>query len=206
VRSPSKWRRLALLGISLAALAGAAHAEVVLGPTYPIVEPDTMSEIHDKAAAFDWHQWMTRDPEKFAAFQSAPLPRATRNSTRLFDPTYALPQDIVGQDGRVLYPKGYLVNVYKTLHVPNRYIVIQGRDSDYRWLRDVAKPMPGDKVLLAGGNVLDERQRMHLELFMLDQRFIERFGLRSVPAIAQQEGEMLRVTEYFVRTEGETQP
>lgn len=194
------WQLRLVAACTLAAAATLARAEAILGPTFPIAEPDTGDEIRQKATAFDWHKWMNKQPEKFGAFESAALPRATSNSTRLFDPTYLLPREIVGRDGRVLYPKGYPVNVYKTLHVPGRYIVIGGRESDYKWLREVAKPVPGDKVLLAGANVFEQRQQTHLELFLLDQRFIERFGLRAVPAIVQREGELLRVTEYAVKT------
>ena len=187
------------VGAVLGCMAVLARANSVLGPAFPIAEPDTAEEIRQKAAAFNWHQWMSRQPAQFAAFRSAPLSRASRNVSRLFDPTYLLPQEIVDQHGRVLYPKGYAINVYQTLHLPGRYIVIGDRAGDYRWLREVAKPGAADKVLLAGGNVFEEREKTHLELFLLDQRFIERFGLRAVPSIVSQEGDQLRITEYLVK-------
>ena len=176
-----------------------AGATQILGPTYPIVEPDTAEEIRQKASAFNWQAWMTRDKSKFSAFQSAVLPVAKKNASRLFDPTYALPRDLISPDGRLLFPKGFKVNVYKALHIPGRYIVVQATDEDYKWLMEVAKPTAADKVLLASGNVYLERQKTHLPLLLLDDRFIERFGLKSAPAIVSQEGDQLRINEFLVK-------
>lgn len=188
---------LALASLALAGTAYAAKIEV-LGPTYPIVEVDTSQELRQKAAAIDWKKYMMRDPKTWSAFQSVSLPKATADASRLFDPTYHIPRAIYGPDGKVLYPKGYAVNVYSTIHIPGRYIVVDGSKAEYEWLDKVAKPTEHDKILLAGGNVLQQRVQTHRKLFLLDDRFIERFGLQRVPAIVQQEGTMLRVTEFFV--------
>lgn len=193
-------RLMLLAGLVLAAAARAA--DPVLGPTFPIAEPDAAAEIKEKAAKADWQKWMQLHPDKVKAFFSAELPRATRTQVRMFDPTYELPAAMVDRDGKVLFPKGYKINVYQTLHLAGRYIVINGRDSDYQWLREVAKPTAADKVLLAGGNVVAERLRTHLPLYLLDQRFIQRFGLQAVPAVVQQRGDQLQITEYAVKSDG----
>jgi conjugal transfer pilus assembly protein TraW len=186
-----------------AAVAAGAHAgQSIIGPTFPIAEPDTRAEIKAKAASVDWHAWAMRSPDKYAAFNAAKLPRAGKDGTYLFDPTYPLPQALLDRNGQVLYPAGYLINVYRTLKMPGRMIVIGPSDADYAWLMSVAKPTRVDKVLLANGNVFDERVKRHAPLFLLDQRFIERFGLRTVPSIVTQEGEKLRVTEYLVKEKG----
>lgn len=196
--------RPVIKGLALAALVAtsAQAGQSIIGPTFPIAEPDTRAEIKNKAAGVDWHAWAMRSPDKYAAFKTAALPRAGVNRSYLFDPTYPLPKALLDRNGAVLYPTGYPINVYKTLQMPGRMIVIGPSDGDYNWLMTVAKPTRADKVLLANGNVFDERVKRKSPLFLLDNRFIERFGLHAVPAIVTQEGDKLRVTEYAVKEKG----
>lgn len=180
-----------------AALAAAQEpASVILGETFPIAEPDTLEEIRSAAGKRDWRQWMQRDPAEYSAFRSVTLPRATRDDSRLFDPTYSIPRDIVDDKGRLFFAKGTKVNVYERIRLPGRYIVISPEPADYRWLDEVAKPTSSDKLLLASGNVLKVRQTTGREVYLLDAHFTERLGLKAVPAIVSQEGTMLRVNEY----------
>jgi hypothetical protein len=185
-----------LLALGAAFTAAAVPASRVIGPTFDIVEPDVLTEIESAVRARDWKSWMRRAPADYGAFVSARLPLARSDATRAFDPTYTMPFDIRDDKGNVLYPTGTRVNVYEKLKIAGRYIVIAPLESHYRWLDAVAKPSGADKVLLANGNILIARRHTGRNLYMLDDRFIERFGLRNVPAIVQQEGTHLRVTEY----------
>jgi conjugal transfer pilus assembly protein TraW len=171
----------------------------ILGQTFPIAEPDTLSEIEERAAKVDWNALRERAGAHSQAFLSARLPIAEHDSSRLFDPTYTLPQDISDSGGKVLFRKGTRVNVYQRIHDPARYIVIADDPAQIRWLTDVVKPGEQDVVLLANGNVYEARERTQLDLYLLDERFIERFGLQHVPSIVHQEGTMLRVEEFAVR-------
>jgi conjugal transfer pilus assembly protein TraW len=190
--------------VSAVALLIAAHAVDVavagptLGPTYPIAEPDTLDEIKRSAASRDWQRWMRKSPTDYGAFQSATLPHAKRNAVRLFDPTYVLPNDIADENGKVIAAKGTRINVYTKLTMRGRMIVIGNTDAHFRWLTDVAKPTSDDKVLLANGNVLTARRNRQVLVYLLDDRFIERFGLKAVPSIVSQDGLKLRVEEYAV--------
>jgi conjugal transfer pilus assembly protein TraW len=187
-------------------VAGAAHAQgmslarprVTLGETFPIAEPDTMTELRAAAGRVDWRAWMGKSPDQYGAFKSSALPRAVKTASRLFDPTYTAPEDIRDEKGRVLIPRGARANALDRIKLPGRYIVIEPTASHYRWLDEVARPAAGDKVLLANGNVLVQRQKTRRPLYLLDARFIERFGLRVVPSIVVQEGNRLRVSEYAI--------
>lgn len=194
-RTPAASAALLLLLASSAALAGKS---VTVGQTYPIAEPDVLDEIKSRAGVTDWRKWMIRAPASYGAFTSASLPRATQTRSRLFDPTYLLPDDIKDQNGKVIAPKGLPINVYTRIKVPFRYIVIGDTPEDLVWLKDVAQPKTGDKILLASGNVFTVRQRTSIPVHILDPRFIERFGLQAVPAIVQQEGTQLRVAEFAI--------
>jgi conjugal transfer pilus assembly protein TraW len=193
------WVTESLLAAALLLAAHAAvAAEIVLGPEFPIAEPDTAAEIRHRAAGVDWHAWMLRDPKRYAAFTSVTLPRATENRTRRFDPTYHLPKPLLDRSGRVVYPAGTAIDVFEHIHLPGRFIVVGPGDADYRWLTTVAKPTAQDIVLLANGNVLDARIRRHAAFYRLDARFVARFGLRRIPAIVSQQGRDLRIDEYRV--------
>lgn len=188
----------ALLLSVLAATAQAATRKVV-GQTFPIAEPDTLEEITRIAAGTDWQRWMRRQPKDYSAFDSVSLPRNTESGSYLFDPTYTLPEDLVNERGEVLTKKGTQVNALDRIRLPGRYIVIGTTAEDYRWLDEVARPESGDKVLVASGNVLTEREQTGRPLYALDDRFVERFGLRGVPSIVQQQGTRLRVDAHVVR-------
>jgi len=182
-----------VIGVSFAS----AREAITIGPTFTIAEPDTLEEIKQRAGFVDWKSWLMRtDPERAPAFQSVDLPHAAKDRSFLFDPTYTLPRDLVGRGGQVLWPKGTTVNVYERIRTTSRTIVIADDPDHFLWLRDVAKPQAGDRVFLAGGNVLVRMRAEQRRLYVLDARVVERFWLAAVPAIVRQEGNRLRVTEY----------
>jgi conjugal transfer pilus assembly protein TraW len=187
-----------LLVLLLAGTATAAE-RVVVGQTYPIAEPDTLTEIASAAQGTDWQRWMRKQPKDYSAFDSVDLPRNRERGSSLFDPTYTLPEDVLNERGDVLVAKGTRVNALAKIRLPGRYIVIAPTAEDYRWLDEVARPVSGDKVLVANGNVLTERETTHRTLYALDAHFVERFGLEGVPSIVRQEGAQLRVERYVVR-------
>lgn len=189
--------RLSALAISLClASVTAIAADVVIGPTYEIVEPDTLEEIRTRLSQQDWEKVLRKEPAQYAAFKAAPLPPASRTDVRIFDPTYTLPYDLRDGEGQLLAAKGTQVNVYDRLKLPGRYIVIDGSDKHLRWLEDVARPTDNDRVLIAGGNVYSTRQRAKYNFWLLDERGIERFGLKAVPSIVEQSGRLLKVQEF----------
>jgi conjugal transfer pilus assembly protein TraW len=187
----------AAAAISTAAIGGSQ--DVTLGQTYSIAEPDVLREIKTAAAARDWQTWVRKQPKDYSAFDSIRLPRNKVDSSRLFDPTYTLPRDIKDDTGRVLALAGTKVNVYAKRKREGRYLVIGGTPEDYRWLDEVAKVTEKDRILLANENVYVQRKATKRQIFILDEHFAERLGLRGVPSIVEQEGTMLRVREYAIR-------
>lgn len=188
-----------ILSVAIAASAAAGERRVI-GQTFPIAEPDLLQEIKQRAATQDWKSVMQRkDPATFTAFQTTRLPVAVADAAFLVDPTYTLPQDVIDNKGVVIYPAGTTINVYARRQFPGRTIVIAADAAHLRWLDEVAKPTAADKVLIAGTNMLEARELLGArKVFALDERARERFGLRAVPSIVQQEGIQLRVREYAV--------
>ena len=201
--------RKALLSVLLvAALPSQAAEHHVIGETFPIAEPDVMAEIKTRAAQTDWKSVMRRqDPSTFSGFQTETLPIAEKDASFLFDPTYTIIQDIPDGKGNILYPRGTQINVYAVRQFPGRTIVLKATPEHFRWLERVAKPTALDKVLIAGGSMLDAR-RAHSKypIYALTDRIVERFGLRAAPSIVQQEGDQLRVQEFWVPPDDDPAP
>ena len=192
-------RASTLLLLLVVALPATAAKRIVLGQTFPIVEPDTMTEIRTRIEQTNWEALMKRSPiSAYSAFDSVVLPRAEKTGSRLFDPTYALPYEIRDDNGTVLYPKGFRINIYEKMRMPGRIIVVTQDPADLRWLDTVVKPTDLDKVFLAAGNPVLLRQATGRKTFVLDERTVERFGLQRVPSIVHQEGLALRVDEYAI--------
>lgn len=170
-----------------------------LGQTFPIAEPDALAEIQQRAANIDMEAQLKRKPlEQYSAFQSVALPFAKKNGERIFDPTYTLPQAIVDEKGKEIYPVGTRINVYARMTMPGRVVVIAPESAHYRWLREVVKPTASDVVLLAGGNPYLVRKAESLPVHILDERMVERFGLETVPSVVSQQGVMLKVAEHAI--------
>jgi hypothetical protein len=195
----SIFKSLALVALIPLSAFGAGDRDTVLGQTFDIAEPDVVQEIRTAAAARDWQSWMRKKPADYGAFTSISLPRNQRDATRLFDPTYVLPRDIRDDTGRVIALAGTKVNVYAKRQRVGRYLVIGGTPEDYRWLDEVAKATDQDRILLANANVLVQRKETKRQLYLLDAHFAERLGVKGVPSIIEQEGAMLRVSEYAIR-------
>jgi len=195
------YRTKPLFALILSTVSAVAAADQIVGQTFPIAEPDAHTELLTRVKNADWKTLMDKSKIQYAALTGEYLPNAAKDETRLFDPTYALPQSIMDANGRVLFPAGYKVNTYKQLGIQTtrRYIVIGPDASHWRWLNEVAKPTDSDRVLLARGNVFDMRQKTGRNILRLDARFIERFGVKSVPAIVTQSGTMLLVREFAVK-------
>lgn len=176
------------------------NANQIVGQTFPIAEPDASTELLTNVKNADWKALVEKSKVTYTTFTGAYLPDATANADRFFDPTYTLPQSIVDKSGRVLFPAGHRVNTYKQLGINStrRYIVIGPEASHWKWLNDVVKPTDNDRVLLARGNVFDMRQKTGRNILRLDDRFIERFGVKAVPSIVVQNGTLLLVREFAV--------
>lgn len=172
--------------------------EINIGLTYPIMEPDTRNEIKRKAGSVDWKSWMRKEPAQYTAFQGAKLPKTTADSTRLVDPTYALERDITDENGRIIFQKGTKVNLLERAKFTGRFIIIGGYPEEISWL-ETLNITDSDRIILAGNRLYsDAIKESEFTFLLLSERMIDRFDLRSAPAIVQQKGPMYEVTAHAV--------
>ena len=103
-----------------------------VGAVYPVVEPDIRIEMKAKAAE-QWELHKKGYLEKAQKYQPdnlQQLPRAQRDRSFAVDMTYTLERDLAGDDGKILYPKGYQFNPLDYMNFTIGLVVIDGADLD----------------------------------------------------------------------------
>jgi len=183
------------------------YAETV-GRVYPIIEPDFIEEVREKASKVDWTKVFDRNEfeKKIKNYQPknvSRLPRATESRVRLIDMTYTLDRDILDAKGEVLYPAGYQFNPLEYLPVGPiipTIVVIDGTDRDQvEWLKNTPyiKDL-GARILLSDGHYFELSEEFDFQVFYLMDPVKNRFQLEKVPCVIRRAGNMMHVEEFFV--------
>lgn len=176
-------------------------ATSTIGRTWPIAEPDALSEIEGRAAHVPDMKTAFGPRERWSAMQPAALGIARTDRNRTVVPFYTLDQDIRLPGGKLLYAKGYSFNPLAYVALPHRLIVVHPRD--LAWALRTARP--ADFILLAAGGLTQARdadadaitlgERHGRALFLLEDRVKARLGLTVAPVIIAQTGQKLVLTE-----------
>jgi conjugal transfer pilus assembly protein TraW len=185
-----------------------AHAEtpsVRMGPVYAIQEPDMLEEIQSKLQHYkdsgQLEQWqddpIAKAKKSIAEPKSLALPRAFAARTWLFDPTYTVAQDVRDGKGLTLAKAGDQINPLTrgvTLRQP--LVFLDGSDESQVAMAKTWKKQLSIKVILTGGRWQDTAKSLGQQVYF-DQRgaLVKRFGIQAVPAIVEQDGDQLRVSE-----------
>ncbi|HHL35614.1 MAG TPA: hypothetical protein ENJ30_14745 [Desulfobulbaceae bacterium] len=178
----------------------------VFGETYPVVEPDVVAELQEEAARknrFGDNEFL----ERMKTYQPEDihhLPRATRDRTFLVDMTYALDQDLLDGDGKVIYPKGFTFNPLDYVSFSGGMLVIDGNDpAQVKWFKKT--PYADNhrvRLLLSGGHAYELIKQLKRSVFYLTDEIAGRLHLSAAPALIIQKGDRLQVREFLV-PEGE---
>jgi conjugal transfer pilus assembly protein TraW len=177
--------------------------EKALGATYPIAEPDFLMALEERGRQIDWAALF--EPKKMLARARAftppdlkPLPQAVKGETYYTDPTYTLEYDLPSPDGRIVYPKGYRVNVLDYLQIPEILVVIDATDKrQLAWFK--TSPYAKDdrtRLLICRGEWWRAAKELKRSVFYLDANLASRLGLKAVPSVAFQKGNLMEVTTF----------
>lgn len=130
---------------------------------------------------------------------------ATENREFWHDPTYTLKEDVVLPCGKVLHKAGKAVNPLDYMDLERKLFFIDGREArQVEWLKQQLVPdssneenKPENRVILVGGSVFDLQEELGSEVYF-DQagELTTRFGIRGSPALAKQDGKLIRVEEF----------
>lgn len=142
-----------------------------------------------------------------------------------FDPSYLLEEDVYLPCGKLLYVAGTKVNPLDHMEWHDRLIFIDGRDEQQlTWLKkqyinqgnikqlkalanlknaedmqEVAPNLNENKIVLIAGKPLDIEQQIAQKIYF-DQfgSLTSKFNIRHVPALVEQDGKYLKITEIAI--------
>lgn len=199
-----------LLVLMLLLVTGNVYATVydlgVVGQTYEIAEPDMLEGFYSKLRQAEANGKMAEVEaemkQRFIDHANRPkgitLPRAEEHRVYYYDPSTVLTQDIVDHEGNVLWPSGTKVNPLDYIAMSQQWLFFNADDPEQAaWAQDYLQRYPNRvRPILIQGAVLELSKAWDTRLYF-DQHgtYVEKFGIKRVPAILSQEGKKLRIDE-----------
>ena len=200
--------------LSVLAMASDAKDLGVRGATWPVAEPDLLVEIEARLGAMQRSGELARiEREARSRARSGleepqPVPDiapAREHRSRMFDPAIVVERDIRLPDGTLIAAAGTRVNPLASHALSRDLLFVDGRrDAEIAWALKHARPA---KIVLLAGRPLDLARR-HRRPFFFDQggRLAARFGIAATPALVEQAGSQLRITEIPVEDRDASKP
>ena len=183
--------------------AGRAADLGVRGQTWPVAEPDLLEEIEARLSAMRESGELARlEAEARARARSrleqpdpvAGVAPARERRSRLFDPAIVVDRELRSPDGTLIAAAGTRLDPLAGMTLARDLLFIDARrDAEVAWALAHRRPA---KIVLLAGRPLDLARR-HGEPVFFDQggRLAARLGLRFTPALVEQAGSKLRITE-----------
>ncbi len=168
------------------------------GNTYPVEEDDLLQLIQTRIKLPEYQNKMKKmlskigkniyNLNKYDGYFS----KAEEDTTYYINPELVLEEDIVDHKGNVLFSKGTVFNPADYVPLTGKYIFIDGKDND-----QVLYALAGDfrKIILTSGDLLELSKKHRHRFYFINDSLIERFQIKRVPSILEQEGRLLRVSE-----------
>ena len=124
----------------------------------------------------------------------------TSSSERIYyyDPSYIVPEDIYDQNGNLLYKAGYKVNPLGKVPLRERLIFVSGNNEyQVRYALKKREEYGGAaKIILTSGKPLDIQRKEKVWIYFDQQGVLTtKLGIKAVPAIVEQSGLRLEITE-----------
>ena len=175
----------------------------VRGATWPVAEPDLLEQIEERLSGMRRsgelarieREAQTRVRSRLEEPEPVPgIAPAREARSRMFDPAITVERDIRLPDGTLIAASGTRVNPLARHSLTRDLLFVDGRrEAEIAWALEHARPA---KIVLLAGRPL-ELARTHGRGFFFDQggRLAARFGLRFTPALVEQTGSQLRITE-----------
>ncbi|MEM7687598.1 MAG: type-F conjugative transfer system protein TraW [Pseudomonadota bacterium] len=175
------------------------------GTTWPVIEPDLLRVIQGKLERAEANGSLADLNARFAARVKAKVMRPTPVSgigpaveTRswAFDPAIVLERDIRDHGGRLIAAAGQKVNPLERLALTRKLVFVNGDDpAELAWALEQGSDH-SLKIMLVDGSPF-EAMKVHQRRFYFDQsgKLTQRFGITHTPAMVEQHGDMLKITE-----------
>ncbi|XVN40723.1 MAG: type-F conjugative transfer system protein TraW [Rickettsia endosymbiont of Argas persicus] len=179
----------------------------VRGHVFPIIEESLLEIIMAKLQIAKQNGILEKMQEEFKNKVQQKISRPTAilalaetniNRNWHYDPSFIQKTDIKDQAGKIIVKAGTSVNPLEKISWGEPLIFIDGDDEQQiKW----AKLQIG-RLVLTKGNPIELRQELNKQVFF-DQggMLTTRFKIKAVPAIACQEGKLLKISEIKINVE-----
>lgn len=178
-----------------------------IGPVYAIGEEsalDTiMARLKEKERTGELKRIQQAAIKRSVASVKNPKPvsglASVRERTqRLLDPTVTYDRAVTADDGRIVVPAGARVNPLLITGLTKRLVFFDGRDRSQAEAVRLMVAQGGNKVkpILVAGSWFDMSKAWKTQVYFDQQgKLSERFGVKAVPTVISQQGQMLLVQE-----------
>ena len=197
------WRRL-VGETSLAEASRRITSEIglesVIGPVYKIEEPDVLKIMQERLASHDWEADVRRARDNIYQRTSAvEVENAQVRDSYLVDLTVQANRNLEGANAQIFAYAGQTINPFDYMTITRRYLFFDANDDSHvsvvrGWLSEHPTAM-----LISTAAVSEEGRRRSLlaefgqPVHEANAMLVKKFRLRAVPAMAYQDGRMLRV-------------
>ena len=175
------------------------------GTVFAVLEPDMLSAIEAKLRAAEASgkiASMNKDlARRTTALVKRPPPVAglvTAAKTRswTYDPTITIGDDIRDHKGALIIPRGRRINPLDTVGLRQSLVFLDGDNPTQVAWALASTTQLNAKLILTGGSPFD-RMKAAQRRFYFDQggQLVGKFGIHAMPAVVEQQGKVLKVTE-----------
>ncbi|PZP33165.1 MAG: type-F conjugative transfer system protein TraW [Kocuria rhizophila] len=183
-----------------------------VGQTFPIVEADLLTTIDTRLRTLEANGGIERMNKVFAERSEARIRRpkpvagvtaASEARQWIYDPTIAIEKDIHDPKGNLVARAGQTVNPLDFVTMRQSLVFVDGDDPAQMDWATRRYSDANAKIIMVNGSPIDAmttRQRR----FYFDQegRLTGKLGVRHTPAIAQQDGRVVKLSEIVLRRGG----
>ena len=192
--------------------AGRAVDHGQMGQTWPVIEPDLLAVIKarlDQAQATGkLDELNQRFADKVKARVNRPVPvagvgPALETRSWEFDPAIVVDNDIRDHKGNLIAVAGQRVNPLAATGLSKKLVFIDGDDpAEVAWAMRFGSD-ERTKIIFTDGSPF-ELMKTHQRRFYFDQegKLTSHFGIRHTPALVEQKGDVLLVTEQAIPRKG----
>lgn len=195
---------IALLSVSLTS-ATRARDHGVVGQAFPIVEPDLLATMEAKLQRLQATGAIDRMNAAFARRAEAGVRRpkpvagitgATEARSWAYDPTIVIERDVRDQKGNVIARAGQTVNPLDFTAISQALVFVDGDDeAQMAWATNRYSDLKAKIILVNGSPIEEMTARKRRFYFDQEGRLTGKLGIRHTPAVAVQDGRVMKLTE-----------
>lgn len=185
--------------------AGQASDHGVVGQTFPVIETDLLSVIEQRLTRLQASGGIDRMNAEFARRAEAKVRRptpvagitpATQARVWAFDPTIVIEKDVKDQKGNFVARAGQTVNPLDFVAMHQALVFVDGDDkAQMEWATSQYSDLKAKIILVSGSPIEEMTARKRRFYFDQEGRLTGKFGVRHTPAVAEQDGKVIKVSE-----------